>query len=146
MPDAPSVGTQQRIDGHPWTVDWRGLTVVRPDYLSVGDRDAALSIAPPTDWNPYVGQTVSDQVIFGYGDPGQVQALTIGNRLEAGSYQAWPTNGQMGLNSQVPLLDLAEEAGVDIGLQAWTGPGPRMVFLPPPSYSEQTTPIPAVGV
>lgn len=145
MPDT-AVGTQQRINGHPWTVDWRGITPVDPLYLGIGSADVALTSNPPTGWNPYVGATLAHQIIPGYGDPNQLQALTIGQHLEAGSYQAWPTSGQMGLNSEVPLLNLAEESGIDVGLQAWTGPGPRMVFLPPPSYSEQTTPIAAVGL
>jgi hypothetical protein len=134
------------ITGSEWSPDWRDQAPVVPLYLGFGDTEATLNPSPPTGWNPHTGLVESDPEIYGYGGDILLQVYGIGDELRAGSTIAWPTSGQLGPNSEVPLLDLVEEAGVDVGLQLWSEPSPAMVFVPPPSYSEQSTMIPAVGV
>lgn len=133
------------VTGAPWNPDWRDQAPLTPDYQGFGGVVAYLNLDGPTEWNPYFGLAVADPVILGYGGSELLQAEPMGE-LRAGSTIGWPTSGQEGPNSEVPILDLANEAGVDVGLQLWGEPGPRMIFAPPPSYGAQTVPIPAVGV
>lgn len=146
IPPAEPRFPDANVQGAPWNLDWRDRSPVVPGFIGFGDQTGALSVGNPTDWNPYTGPISTHPLIFGYSDPAGVQTYGIGDRLEAGSYIPWPLSGTEGVNNQVPLLELAEESGLDLGQQLWTGPGPRMVFLPPPSYSDQTTPLATIGI
>lgn len=140
------------IAGAPWSPDWRDVAPVTPEYQGFGGEGAYLTLESPTDWSPYVGLVVADGRIQGYGDvrggSGGVP-FDAAHELRAGSTIAWPTHGQddggAGV-ATVPDLYLEHESDIYLGAQMWTEPDPRMVFLAPPSYGEQTTPIPAVGL
>lgn len=139
-----------QIAGAPWSPDWRDVDAVTPDYQGYGGENAYLNLEGPTQWDPYLGLVVAHPYIAGYGDvPGGSGGAPFDSdhELRAGTYTAWPTHGQTDIDSGiVPWLELEQEGDIYLGAQLWTEPDPRMVFVPPPSYGEQTTPIPAVGL
>ena len=133
------------IDGHPWTVDWRDQAPVTPDFQGYGGELGYLNLEGPTLWNPHLGLVVAQPYIPGYGGGGA--PLDAEGELRAGSTIAWPTHGQTDYSNDIgELVWLENEGDVYLGAQLSISPDPRMVFAPPPSYSEQTTPIPAVGI
>lgn len=59
----------------------------------------------------------------------------------------WPNNGQFDHPNFYPgILRLPRESSAHRGFAQPTHPGPVMLFHPPPIFSVQTTPVPAVGV
>lgn len=140
-----------QIAGAPWSLDWRDSAAITPEYQGYGGQAGYLNLESATDWTPYAGLIVADGYIGGYGDvPGGSGAAPFDadDELRAGSTIAWPTHCQddgEAASSSMPLLYLEHESDIYQGAQLWAEPDPRMVFLAPPSYGEQTTPIPAVG-
>lgn len=134
------------IVGAPWNADWRGSFVVPGNAQGYGGVEA-FPTAPSTStgWSSFTGVVRSFATIFGYGDPHQLQTVSMGE-LRAGTSLPWPASGMAGPDPGVPLLELLAEAGFDVGGQLSQQITPRMVFADPPSYGEQTSPIPAVGL
>lgn len=133
------------IVGAPWTVDWRNEnfdSAYAANHVAFGDVSAFMNLENPTNWSPYSGLTPSQGVIVGYYDGLQRETM---NDSYMGSNLPWPLSGQEGPQGQVDLFEIAEEAGFDVGGKLSQAIYPRTVFASPPSYSEQTDPIPAIG-
>lgn len=133
------------IVGAPWNLDWRNENLdsaYAANHVAFGGDVDFVNLENPTQWSPYFGVVAAHGVIEGYFDG--LQRETMGEAY-MGSLLPWPLNGQQGPIPDVALLELAEEAGFDVGGHLAAEPSPRMVFTSPPSYSEQTAPIPAIG-
>ncbi len=133
------------IVGAPWNLDWRDENLnsrYADRHIAYGDDVAFVNLSSASDWLVHAGLRSGDPVVHGYFDG--IQLETMGE-AGMGSVVPWPLNGQQGPIKDVALLELAEEAGFDVGGQLAAEPSPRMVFANPPSYSEQTDPIPALG-
>jgi hypothetical protein len=133
------------IVGAPWTVDWRNENEnsrYADRHIAYGDGAALLNLESASDWREYQGVVASHPVIYGYYDDLQ---RTVMHDAGFGSTLPWPLHGQQGIIKDIDLIEIAEEAGFDVGGHLASEPSPRMVFANPPSYSEQTDPIPAIG-
>jgi len=133
------------IVGAPWTIDWREENEdsrYADNHVAAGDGAAFLNLSAASDWKVHAGLVAGDPVVHGYYDGIQLETMHDANM---GSDLPWPLHGQQGMIKDVELLELAEEAGFDVGGHLASEPSPRMVFANPPSYSEQTDPIPAIG-
>lgn len=133
------------IVGAPWNLDWRDENLnsaYAQRWIAHGDEVGLVNVENPTGWSPYFGLVASHGTIVGYYDG--MQRETMGSAY-MGSTLPWPLSGQQGPIPDVALLELAEDPGVDMGAHLPQAIYPRMVFAAPPSYSEQTDPIPAIG-
>lgn len=133
------------IVGAPWNLDWRNEntnSAYAANHVAFGGDVGFVSLENPTSWSPYFGVVAAHGVIVGYFD--ELQRETMGEAY-MGSNLPWPLSGQAGPLANVALLELAEEAGFDVGGHLPAEPSPRMVFANPPSYSDQTDPIAAIG-
>lgn len=133
------------IVGAPWTIDWRNDNLdsaYAANHVAFGEDGAFVTLENPTAWSPYFGLQVSQGVVKGYYDGLQRETMA---EAYMGSLLPWPLSGQAGPLANMELLEIAEEAGFDVGGHLPAEPSPRMVFSNPPSFSEQTDPIPAIG-
>lgn len=133
------------IVGAPWNLDWRNENLNSAgyaDHVAFGGEVAFTNLSNATAWSPYLGLQASDGVIVGYEDG--IQRMTMGE-ARMGSVLPWPLHGQLGIQPLVDTFEIAAEAGFDVGAQLASSVFPRMVFAAPPSYSEQTDPISAIG-
>lgn len=133
------------IVGAPWNLDWRNEnadSAYAANHVAFGDTVAFTNLENPTAWSPYFGVVAAHGVIEGYYDGLQRESM---NDSYMGSVLPWPLHGQEepGLNTE--LFEIEEEAGFDVGYHLAQSMYPRTVFSAPPSYSEQTDPIPAIG-
>lgn len=127
-----------------WQPDWRGEAVAVDDYQGYGGPEAAfVSLGSATGWDAHTGRIDSNPYIHGY-TGSRLQETTLAE-LRAGSTIFWPTSGQSEPGFDPVLLELPFEPGFDVGWQQWLQQGRRMLFEPPPDYSQQTEAIPAIG-
>lgn len=133
------------IVGAPWNLDWRNENRNSAGYdrdIAFGGNVAFTNLSSSSNWRAHAGLVAGDPVIHGYYDG--IQLETMGEAY-MGSTIPWPLHGQQGIMPDVALIEIAEEAGFDVGGHLAQAIYPRMVFASPPSYSEQTDPIPAIG-
>lgn len=149
-----------RIRGAPWNADFRGEFYVGPAYQGFGStvQEGAVSVTQPTDWDSYQvagafphtgwpdtarGLQVTEPSIRGYGGPLQDVGMPVD--LRAGQDLEFPTSGQQQPGGIPYLLEMPNAQGMDVGWQEWFTVNQRQLFQQPPSYGEQTTPMPAAG-
>ena len=133
------------IVGSEWQLDWRDHNLNNEfarNHLVFGQDVAYLNLSSASDWRPHAGLVAGDPVIHGYYDGVQ---LEVQNEGGMGVDHWWPTHGRQREVVNVDLIEIGEEAGFDVGGHLSEAMYPRMVFANPPTYSEQTDPIPAIG-
>jgi len=132
------------ITGSTWNADWRGQDFSPNQYQGFGGRDGTLMGGQPTTWSSYTGLVESDPEIHGYGGGQWLQEQSM-HDLRAGSTIEFPTHGQAGEGFDAAMFEIPFDSGNDVGWQQWNDATRRMLFLEPPTYSEQTDPISAAG-
>jgi hypothetical protein len=128
--------------GAPWNADWRGEQWTPNQYQGYGGLMEYPAIGQPTDWSTYSGRVDVRPEIYGYAGPLQNMNMS---ELRAGSTIGFPLHGQTEPGFDPVLLELPHDSSADYGWQLWEHQGQRMLFQEPPTYGEQTAPMPAAG-